>query len=98
VQIKKPSFTICDVDDVTFGSSAVFQNRNIIGNAGNIKKLGQQQLQTRPVAFRPHLSMGLALPDSNLVLPMGYGSSHQEMGGHIFILFSMGTSVLEVSG
>jgi hypothetical protein len=41
--------------------------------------------------------MGLALSGFNLVLPTGQASSHQEMGGHIFILFSMGTSMLEVS-
>jgi hypothetical protein len=50
------------------------------------------------VAFRPHLSMGLALSGYNLMLPTEQASSRQEIRGHIFILFSMRTSVLEVNG
>jgi hypothetical protein len=48
---------ICDLNDVTLGSSAIFENRNLkLGG-------GVRQNYLRPVAFRPHFSMGLALSD-----------------------------------
>jgi len=60
---RQPSITIGDLDDVTLGSSAVFETQSL--------KESQQKPRTRSqtnplrsVAFRPHLSMGLALSKS----------------------------------
>ena len=57
-KIKKPNYPACDFNDVTLGSSAVFKME--------IDFLSQDQRQLlRPVAFRPHLTMGSALQERN---------------------------------
>jgi hypothetical protein len=50
---KKPNCPIGDLEDVTLGSPAVLPNR----------ALQTRVEQIRPVAFRPHLTVGLALSD-----------------------------------
>jgi hypothetical protein len=63
--MKKPNHPYCDLNDVTFGSSAVFFKMKI-------EFLGQgQQQQLRPVAFRPHLTAGLVLLELNNLSQQG---------------------------
>jgi len=54
VSEKKPNFTSGDLDDVTLVSPAIFLGIERCFGAG------QKEL-SRPVAFRPHLTMGLVL-------------------------------------
>ena len=58
-QNQKPSVSFSDFDDVTLGSSAVFKNHNLRKRRKMEKQVQMGSL--RPVAFRPHLPMGLAL-------------------------------------
>jgi len=53
IQIRKPSFTNCDLYDVTLGNPAISQKQDTLKEA--------QRGISRPVAFRPHVTMGLAL-------------------------------------
>ena len=62
-QIRKPSFTNCDLYDFTFGNPAIFQKQDTLKEA--------QRGILRPVAFRPHLTMSLAFSGSGFELPTG---------------------------
>jgi hypothetical protein len=57
---RKPSITLGDLYDVTLGSSAVFENQNPNEVPKKSRNRGQDE-SFRPVAFRPHLTVGLAL-------------------------------------
>jgi len=63
---KKPSVTLGDLNDVTLGSSAVFESQNPNEMPEKSGSRGQKEL-LRPVAFRPHLSMGLALARKRMI-------------------------------
>ena len=43
------------------GSSAIITNHSLKETSEKVEKLSQEQRPMKPVAFRPHLSMGLAL-------------------------------------
>jgi len=51
---------LCYLNDLTLGSSAIFQNQNPMEAQEKSRTRSQKNL-TRPLAFRLHLSMGLAL-------------------------------------
>jgi hypothetical protein len=57
---QKPSVASSDFNDVTLGSSAVFEIRSLNEAQEKPRKRSQPGI-VRSVAFRPHLSMGLAL-------------------------------------
>jgi hypothetical protein len=59
---QKPSVASRDFNDVTLGSSAVFEIRSLNEAQEKRRKRNHPDI-VRSVAFRPHLSMGLALPD-----------------------------------
>ena len=55
-----PSIAFCDFNEVTLGSSALFENRSL--KEAHEKPRTQSPTDLlRPVAFLPHLSVGLAL-------------------------------------
>ncbi len=85
---KKPNFTYCDLYDVTLGSPAIFQKQGASKEA--------QRGILRPVAFRPHLTMGLALYRRKFKLPTGklclLGARHI----HFEVFFHWVTSWIEV--
>lgn len=54
------SITLGDFDDVTLGSSAIFETHSL-EEAHEKPRTRSQSEVVSPVAFRPHLSMGLAL-------------------------------------
>jgi hypothetical protein len=57
---EKPSIILGDLYDVTLGSSAVFESQN--PNEVSVKSRSRDQNELfRPAAFRPHLAVGLAL-------------------------------------
>ena len=77
---KKPSIAFGDLNDVTLGSSAIFENQSLTEAPEKARKPDQQQLHTRPVAFRPHLSMGLVLPNVVFSSPQAKASGRQRWG------------------
>jgi len=54
---RKPSITFGDFYDVTLGSPAIFKSN--VSSGGKRENQGQNEV-LRPVAFRPHLTVGLA--------------------------------------
>ena len=70
-QNNKPSYPCRDSNDVTLGSSAIFETRIPKETQDKSRKRSEPDV-VRSVAFRPHLSMGLALSESNLDLPTEY--------------------------
>jgi hypothetical protein len=78
---KKQNFICCEFDGVTLGSSAIFPRIRIYWECFESKPtillLGQQE-PTRPIAFHPHLTMGLVFsvwhlrsPDRTETAPSG---------------------------
>jgi len=62
---KKENRVLNGVNEITPGRSAMSENQKVVEVPEEFGNLCQKQLHTRPVAFRPHLSMGLVL--SNVV-------------------------------
>jgi|SaaInl4_150m_RNA_FD_contig_31_402940_length_410_multi_2_in_0_out_0_1 hypothetical protein len=60
---QKPNYRKCDGYDVTIGSPAIFQKQDTSKEV--------QRGILRPVAFRPHLTMNLALYRKRFALPTG---------------------------
>jgi hypothetical protein len=60
VDKEKPKVTVSELYDVTLGSSAVFEAKIQNEVPEKSRSRGRNEL-LRPVAFRPHFSMGLAL-------------------------------------
>jgi len=58
---KKENRVLNGVNEITPGRSAMSENQKVVEVPEEFGNLCQKQLHTRPVAFRPHLSMGLAL-------------------------------------
>jgi hypothetical protein len=80
-QQKKPN-SCCDFNDVTLGSSAIFENKRL-KEAQEKPRIRSQRDLLRPVAFRPHLSMGLALSkigNASLRLPSGIRLREAKVG------------------